>query len=161
MLRSASAPVTTPVAIEAARLCALELEADDAVQRQLPNSRKLVDNLDSVFRTGPYIDRYASALNLSLARLFEAEGDRASALGAVRRGTARDIAPQIALSTFLREEGRLAALSGERESAIQAYRRFLTLRPDPEPSLRLQVAQARATLAQLTGTRHEVSSFRR
>ena len=34
---------------------------------------------------------------------------------------------------FLREEGRLAALTGDTEGAISAYARFLELRTDPDP----------------------------
>ena len=51
--------------------------------------------------------------------------------------------------TYLREEGRLAALTGDRVGADRAYRRYLAIRIDPEPELRAQVAQVRADLAVL------------
>jgi len=54
------------------------------------------------------------------------------------------------LSTQLREEGRLAALVGDREGAIHAYRHYIALRADAEPSLRPSVERARAELARLT-----------
>jgi hypothetical protein len=50
---------------------------------------------------------------------------------------------------LLREEGRLAALTGDRTGAIRAYQHYLALRTDPEPSLRPQVEQVRADLGQL------------
>ena len=34
---------------------------------------------------------------------------------------------------YLREEGRLAALTGDRQGAIRAYRHYLALRGDAEP----------------------------
>jgi hypothetical protein len=57
------------------------------------------------------------------------------------------------MSTFLREEGRLAALAGEREAAIGAYQQYLALRPDPEPSVKPEVEQVRGDLADLIDER--------
>jgi hypothetical protein len=53
------------------------------------------------------------------------------------------------LSTFLREEGRLAALTGDTAGAIRAYEHFLMLRPDPEPEMRPESDQVREELAKL------------
>jgi DNA-binding SARP family transcriptional activator/TolB-like protein len=86
-------------------------------------------------------------INFVSAQLHEGIGDRAGALAAVRRG--RWLYPPEYLSTYLREEGRLAALTGDRAGAINAYRHYLTLRSDPEPSLRPQVAAIRAELTRL------------
>jgi hypothetical protein len=55
----------------------------------------------------------------------------------------------VALSTMHRQEGRLAALSGDTSGAILAYRRYLGLRTDAEPSLAAEVAEVRAALARL------------
>jgi hypothetical protein len=49
----------------------------------------------------------------------------------------------------LRDEGRYAALAGDREGAIKAYRYYLILRGDAEPSLQPQVDTVRAELASL------------
>ena len=91
--------------------------------------------------------------NLIAARLHEARGDRRAALAAVRRRAyhGRD-GPQ-ALTTMLREEGRLAALVGDRAGAIRAYRHFLALRPDPDPRLRADRDRVRAELARLEAAR--------
>ena len=53
------------------------------------------------------------------------------------------------LATQLREQGRLAALAGEREEAIRAYRHYLALRADAEPALKPQVDAVRRELQQL------------
>ena len=92
-------------------------------------------------------------MNLVLAHLWEAQGDLPRALQAVRRRAAGyGLTPKF-MSTFLREEGRLAALVGERGEAIRAYQGYLALRPDPEPSVKPEVDQVRADLADLIGER--------
>ena len=48
--------------------------------------------------------------------------------------------------TYFREEGRLAALTGDRVGASRAYHRYLSVRIDPEPRLQSQVAEVRAEL---------------
>ena len=53
------------------------------------------------------------------------------------------------LSTYLVEEGRVAAQLGDRSAAIRAYQHYLALRSDPEPSLRPAVERVRAELARL------------
>ena len=55
------------------------------------------------------------------------------------------------MSYLLREEGRLAALAGDREGAIEAYSHYLALRHSPEPSVKPEVDQVRAELAALVG----------
>jgi hypothetical protein len=52
-------------------------------------------------------------------------------------------------STFLREEGRLAALIGDTLGATRAYQEYLTLCPNPELQLQPEVQQVRAELARL------------
>jgi hypothetical protein len=89
--------------------------------------------------------------NLILARLFAAHGDNERALAAVRR-RAYPLSDQgTFLSSYLREEGRLAALAGDRQGAIRAYSRYLAMRTDPEPELRERVAEVKAELAKLVG----------
>ena len=83
-----------------------------------------------------------------LARLKERRGDVRGALAAVRRRETFLTRP-LYLSTFLREEGRLAALAGENDAAIEAYRHYLTLRAAPEPPLRSEVEYVRDELGKL------------
>lgn len=53
------------------------------------------------------------------------------------------------LASHLREEGRLAALTGDRDGAIRAYDHYLALRSDPEPALRPVVEAVRAERVKL------------
>jgi hypothetical protein len=85
---------------------------------------------------------------LIAARLFEVQGDLPRALAAVRRRI-WDLLPTAFYVTYHREEGRLAALNGDREGAIKAYHRYLALRAGAEPRLQPQVAQVRAELEAL------------
>jgi DNA-binding SARP family transcriptional activator len=90
-------------------------------------------------------------INLVSAQLHESQGDIRGALAAIRRG--RWLYPPEHLSTYLREEGRLAALSGDRPGAMKAYRHYLVLRSNPEAALVSQVDSIRAALAALEGRR--------
>ena len=51
----------------------------------------------------------------------------------------------------MREEGRLAALTGDRERAIEAYSHYLNLRSDPELEVLPEVQAVRNELARLVG----------
>jgi len=78
-------------------------------------------------------------------RLIKASGAKAPVVVA-----ANGIKPQ-----QMREEGRLAAATGDREGAAHAYRRYLTLRENAEPSLQPQVVKVRAELARIERERIE------
>ena len=109
------------------------------------------DTLARTFNVGESL-----GANLVVARLAEIVGDLPLALRAVRRRAGRyDMLPWY-LSTFLREEGRLAALTGDTAGAIRAYRHYVALRPDPEPAVRPAVEAVRARLTGLVaGNRTE------
>ena len=82
---------------------------------------------DSAARS--FIVGQSLAANLVIARVAEAQGDLHLALRAVRRRAGRyNMLPTWYLSTFLREEGRLAALTGDTAGAIRAYQHYLALR---------------------------------
>jgi hypothetical protein len=89
--------------------------------------------------------------NIMLAQAYEASGDEARALEVIRRGV-WFYAPRF-LSTYLREEGRLAARLGDRAGAIRAYEHYLALRSDPEPVLRPERDRIRAELGRLKRAR--------
>jgi hypothetical protein len=86
------------------------------------------------------------------ALIFESLGETDMAFTAVRRRTNWWNNDQVYLATQLREEGRLAALAGHRERAISAYRHYLTLRSDPDPSLRQEADRIRQELIRLQAT---------
>ena len=79
-------------------------------------------------------------MNLDVVRLRELQGEPEAALMAVQRRTTVPGGERY-LSTFLREEGRLAALVGNNAAAIRAYAHYVGLRSDPEPGLRSEVDQ--------------------
>jgi len=58
-------------------------------------------------------------------------------------------AEAVMLPGILKEEGRLAESVGDTSGAITAYRRYLALRMDPDPSLVPQRDSVRAALAAL------------
>ena len=78
----------------------------------------------------------------------ESLGDLRGALAEIRRQP-YVVGRALFLSSFLREEGRLAALTGDRAEAIQAYRHYLALRTDPEPAVKPESERVRAELANL------------
>ena len=139
-----------------AALCAAVAEALQAAALRRPDVRMRTERLDSLARTFIFevcCGQSVPGVNLVLAHLWEAQGDLPRALQAVRRRAAGyGLTPKF-MSTFVREEGRLAALVGERGEAIRAYQHYLALRPDPEPSVKPEVEQVRADLADLIGER--------
>jgi len=127
-------------------LCGAVLEADLAARRDSPNRKAALARLDSLTASTSEITSYLMLVaNLTSARLHEADGDLPAALAAVRRrvyfyeGLA-------GLSTLLKEEGRLAALTGDTEGSVTAYRHYLALRSQADPALAPEVEQVRQAL---------------
>jgi hypothetical protein len=86
---------------------------------------------------------------MEVARWREAQGDPQGALRATR--LLLKYFPILNLAYGLREQGRLAALVGDRAGAIRAYSHYLALRYNPEPSVKPEVDRVRGELAQLVG----------
>ena len=102
--------------------------------------------LDSSLRdVSNFRDQMITIGNLTAARIYEKRGDGLRALGMIRRQSSWNTY----LSTQLREEGRLAALVGDRASAVRAYRHYIALRSEAEPRLRPGVDAVRRELAQM------------
>jgi tetratricopeptide (TPR) repeat protein len=163
------APGDSPQSVTTSTICAALLEA------KLAGSGPAVDRLDGVIRSGPGGQRngppvaftlspayvrstigispcgFEDFVNLEVARLRERQGDLRAALAAVRR---RPYAYHLSdyLAAHLRAEGRLAALTGDSAGAVRAYRHYLALRSDAEPSVRPSVDSVRAELAKLVGS---------
>jgi hypothetical protein len=161
-----------PQSVASDTICAALLEAKLAVASDAPDATAALDRLDALIRVGPGGQRNGPAaaftlspayvrstvgispvafedfVNLEVARLRERQGDLRAALAAVRR---RPYAYHLSdyLAPHLREEGRLAALTGDTTEAIRAYRHYLALRSEPEPALRAAVEAVRAELAKL------------
>jgi hypothetical protein len=131
-------------------LCAALLDATRASALHLSDAPSKLVRADVMART--YVFVAPLAANLDIARLAEEQGDLGLALRAVRRRDGGYLGgfPWY-LSTFLHEEGRLAALTGDTAGAIRAYRHYLALRPNPEPQVKPEVEQVRTEVAALLG----------
>jgi DNA-binding SARP family transcriptional activator/tetratricopeptide (TPR) repeat protein len=127
---------------------AMQAEMLDAIlasETKRPDAGRALERLDSLARQGCCaVPHYAS---LVVARLRERAGDLPGALRAARR--ARWVMPPEYLSASLDEEGRIAALMGDREAAVRAYRHFLALQDSAEASRQGEVEQVRAELKRL------------
>jgi serine/threonine-protein kinase len=140
-----------------ATLCGALIEAAVATGLASSDSRAKVWVADSLAQRFVFAMASAPRLpetNLVLARLWEAQGDLPRALAAVRRRGASFMEAPYFMTTFLREEGRLSALTGDTTAAMRAYRHYLGLRYDPEPRLRPEVERVRRELAMLQGAGH-------
>ena len=133
----------------------VEIAAIEAMHADVARSsglRAATMRLDSLLRVldypGTNVGRVSFA-NLVAARLLEKLGDTRGALAAVRRRSDAWSQNNPYLATQLREQGRLAAIVGEREEAIRSYRHYLALRADAEPALQPQVEAVRRELRQL------------
>ena len=140
------------------RVCDFLLQALVEGTPKSGERRPSLDRLDSLMQQGPrgFMGDAANFAptafaNFTIARLREAQGDLPRALAAIRRREV-DYFPAYmwSLPAFLRQEGRLAALSGDSMGALRAYDEYLTLRTAPDPPLRAQrdsVVAERSTLA--------------
>lgn len=103
-----------------------------ASQANKPNAASLRAAVDSAALEG--CCQLPDFVTVALAQAYEDAGDAEAALRTIRRGTWYQ--PPRNLSTYLREEGRLANQTGDRTGAIQAYDHYLALRSAVEPSQR-------------------------
>jgi serine/threonine-protein kinase len=130
--------------------CRLVLEAALASAQHRANAGAAIDRADSsmVLLSPAPVGFAPKPLCLVTARMRESLGDLAGALKLIRK-RAYFGGGVVFLSTFLREEGRLAALTGDRAGAIRAYRHYLALRTNPEAAVKPEVDRVRAELANL------------
>lgn len=133
----------------AARLFDTQLAALD----RRPDALARLEELDTLLMSAPTGGDFFERIgNIESARLWHERGDPARALKSIRRRL-EGLQTYSELPRYLRDEGRYAALAGDRDGAITAYRRYLTLRSDAEPSLQPQVDTVRAELASLENER--------
>jgi DNA-binding SARP family transcriptional activator len=145
------APIVSSDPAVGGETCAVLLDAMLASITKRADRAATLDRLDSLLATGPSWNadvQYMDFGNLVVARLREEQGDFPGALAAVRRRSYEWWMPTF-LSTYLHEEGRLAALTGDRMGAIRAYRHYLALRSAPEPGAAPEVTRVRADLAKV------------
>jgi tetratricopeptide (TPR) repeat protein len=131
------------------------IEAMQAHLLRRQDTRQKVERLDSLLAATDYKAVHSGRIAMTgivTGLIFESLGDNERAFAAVRRRAVWWNNDQVYLATQLREEGRLAALAGHRERAIEAYRHYLTLRSDPDPSLRQEADRIRQELIRLEST---------
>jgi DNA-binding SARP family transcriptional activator len=123
----------------------LVLEALLANLARRSDATAVLARLDSLASLG--FGATPHVINLVSAKIHEQRGEKAAALAAIRRG--RWYFPPENLTTYLREEGTLAAATGDTTAAIKAFNQYLVLRRKPEPGLRAQADSVRTALARL------------
>jgi tetratricopeptide (TPR) repeat protein len=123
------------------------VEAWVAVEEGRPDADRLLDVADSLWRGR---EGFSAVASLQLARLYEKQGRTDRALRAVRRRYSPNGEPEPpGLAEAYRLEGQYAAKLGDRADAIRAYRNYLRMRVDPEPSRIPQRDSVRAELAKV------------
>lgn len=129
-------------------VCAELLDVSLSVASRARDAAARVRQLDSLVLT-PQVAGDASAYaHILLSRLHERLDDAPGALASIRRRSYMTQWPRY-LASSLREEGRLAQRTGDKEGARDAYSRHLALRDDPEEEIEPSVAAVRHILSQL------------
>lgn len=144
----AAMPDTLPGQASAA-LILLTVEAALAQRDRRADIPAVAARLDSASMQMPTGMPLVAAANLVSARAWERAGNLPNALGALRRRERHFSVVPPFLTTFLREEGRLATSTGDREGAISAFELYLALRFRPEPSLMGEVERIRGEVDRL------------
>jgi tetratricopeptide (TPR) repeat protein len=107
-------------------------QAIAAVRRRDPAAERFVNQADSALKGYEGNEFFG----IQLARLYQEQGRVDRALRMAQRRWSSLGMPNPGLNAeYARLEGNLAALAGDRPTAIRAYRRYLMLRADPEPSM--------------------------
>lgn len=132
------------------RLCAVTLQMllVSLTHDSAPND--VVPHLDSLLLTGPvaFPVMGIDGANVAIIGPLLARRDVTAALAASRRHL-YGRGPLRTLAILLAYEGRVSAMTGDTAGAIRAYRHYLALREDAEPSYRRKVDQIRSELARL------------
>jgi len=126
----------------APNVCAVLLDASLAVAASSPDARARLARLDSMVFTPQVAGDAIAYAPLLLTRLHQRLGNASGALHAVRKRAYMSGWPRY-LATSVREEGRLAAASGDTTAARAAYVRYLSMRSDAEPALAAELEEAR------------------
>ncbi|HSM34942.1 MAG TPA: hypothetical protein VK837_00980 [Longimicrobiales bacterium] len=144
-----TAPPYPPEVAPRAALCAVRLEVLVERARGGEVMPPLL-RLDQIAREGAMGGRfdYRALANLTAARELADAGEPLRALQATRRRQYH-WATNYLLSSSILLRARLAAQLGERDEAEEAYRHYIALHDDPEPSSAPRLEQARNELSRL------------
>ena len=120
-----------------------------AVARKSSDTRTRLARLDSIVADAPGLNgQVRTTLSSQLADLWERVDDPARALASGRRYE-RSLDLNRLSSTRIRREASLLERLGRPREAINAWRMYVALRANAEPSLQPDLAQAKANLARL------------
>jgi hypothetical protein len=140
--RASDTAATAVLARGYTAILAAQLSARD----RSPSAAARLQVLDSILTDPRAESAWVPLLgNLIAARLHEQRREFPQALTAIRRRDEGAVRPVYV--TYHREEGRIAAEAGDTVGAIRAYQRYLRIRAEAEPRLRLEVERVRAELA--------------
>ena len=127
----------------------LMIDAIVADRDRRPNADAALARLDSAALLVSGSILVTSVANLVIARLAERQANLSLALAATRRREYFNLVSPYFLSTYLREEGRFAEATGDREGAIRAYEHYLKLRYKPEPAWQADADRVARTVERL------------
>ncbi|MEP7343823.1 MAG: BTAD domain-containing putative transcriptional regulator [Gemmatimonadaceae bacterium] len=133
----------------ASALCGALVQAVLAVRQQVPSASASAARVDSLLGATTSGSAEGAYMPLALARVYEELGEPRRALAAVRRRPQMQGWPHYQAS-HLREEGRLAVITGDTAGARRAYRDYLALRVSPISAARVETQAVRAALDRLT-----------
>jgi len=129
-------------------VCAELIDVSLAVASRARDAAARVRHLDSLVLTPQVAGDASVYADILISRLHMRLDDAPGALRAIRRRSYMTQWPRY-LAASLREEGRLAERTGDKDGARDAYTRHMALRDSPEEELEPEVAAVRQLLAQL------------
>ena len=132
-----------------AMVCAHVINALDATLNQRADAASALSALDDYLKVGPPADEtLLNAANIVAARLFERRGDTTGAYRAISR---QGFHPAFMhyYPDMVREQARLAEITGDRDKAIKLNTRYLSFHESAEPEMRARDNQVRDRLARL------------
>jgi hypothetical protein len=129
------------------------VESHDTARTDTP----ALDTLEALMRTGPGMEWPAPTGMLVVTRLARQRGQLERALDAAGDGCCWGGAfSDHARAPLLREEGELATILGDTARAIEAFKKYLNIRVDPDPGVvQAEVDSVRAALDRLVGEGRE------
>jgi hypothetical protein len=129
------------------------LHADAAGSSSLRAAASRLDSLLSVAELATLSTSRLAQQTIYAARVWEKLGDLPRALAMVGRYAVWSSENVPYLGRQLREQGRIAALAGNKKRAVRSYQHYLALRADAEPVVRPQIDSVRQELARAGGSR--------
>jgi hypothetical protein len=110
-----------------------------------------LDTLEALMRTGPGMEWPAHIGMLAVARLARRRGQLERALEVTGDGCCwGGVFSRHARAPLLKEEGELATILGDTARAVEAFRKYLNIRVDPDPGVvQAEVDSVRAALTAL------------